>query len=392
MNLPTNTLAIASSSSAAPSSLIVINAVTANLFKDRNGGLSYYSARIGKNWNFQNSTALEFVSIIQRKFSKNNKFHGFFDPDSPHMAPRTIERFVDAKIDFNEMVKLFVDSACDEANEPGRGALTLGHLVFVHYKTQDDEDNAGRFLAVLLGDQGAFDFDKDLQPIDLNSINTNELRHAAMFDLTLFKATYPKNDGEAYLKFITGKSKSAFLKDAFGCEDYVPNKYSIEQVSKAVLDFLEDPTIPGERRLKILEGVASHLEVAAKKQIAVSIEEIQNVINRQLPLNSRKINGFTEFVNLGDYTISDRFQPTRQNASGLRKVEIEDPDGNFRCNVALGAIGFGDIDDGKTIKVDYKFEKITFPLTPYAQAIIKQILDDQEKNLTPESGSTSTAE
>lgn len=376
MNLPANTTAI--SASTTPSPLIVINAVTANLFKDRNEGLSYYSAKIGKPWNLQNSTALEFVSIIQKKFSRNNKFHGFFDPDSLHMAPRTIERFIDKKIDFYEMVKLFVDSACDEANQPGRGSLTLGHLVFVHYKTLNDEEDAGRFLAVLVGDQGAFEFDKDLQPIDLKSINTNELRHAAMFDLTLFRTTYPKNDGEAYLKFITGKSKSAFLKDAFGCEDYIPNQYSIDQVNKAVLDFLNDPAIPGERRLKILEQVVNHLEIAAKKQGAVSISEIQHVINKQLPPNSNKIDAFSEFVNLGDYTISDRFQPTRQNASHLRNVEITDPNGNFKCNVTLGAIGVESTDDGKIIKVDTKFENITLPLTPQAQAIIKQILGTQD--------------
>lgn len=111
MNLPANTMG--TPTTPAPAALIVIHAVTANLFKEKNGGLSYYNADIGKPWNLQSSTALEFVSIIQKKFSKNNKFHGFFDPDSLHMAPRTIVRFIDKKIDFNEMVRLFVDSACD---------------------------------------------------------------------------------------------------------------------------------------------------------------------------------------------------------------------------------------------------------------------------------------
>ncbi|MEE1917719.1 nucleoid-associated protein [Pseudomonas asiatica] len=193
---------------------------------------------------------------------------------------------------------------------------------------------------------------------------------------------FPKNDGEAYLKFITGKSKSAFLKDAFGCEDYIPNQYSIEQVNKAVLDFLDDPSIPSERRLKVLEQVVKHLDAAAKKQGAVSINEIQQVINKQLPLNSKKIDGFSEFVNLGNYIISDRFQPTRQNASYLNSVDITDPHGNFKCNVSLSAIGLGSSDDGKTIRVDRDFQTITLPLTPQAQSIIKQILGEYEVALT----------
>jgi nucleoid-associated protein YejK len=374
MNLPVSPNPVASQPHANLSSLIVINAVTADLFKDNIGNIPFYDARIGKNWNLENRTAIDFVSVIERKFAKNNKYHGFFDPESYHIAPRTLQQFVDNSIGFDDMVKAFVDNACVEANEVGRGSLTLGHLVMVHYKTQNDVEDAGRFLAVLVGDQGGFEFDSDLQPVDLKSINTSELRHAAMFDLTLFKETYPANDGDAYLKFIAGKSKSAFLQEAFGCGNYIPNKFSVEQVNKAVLDFLDDPIIPGARRLKILSEVTTYLEVAAKKKVAVSIDQIQQVINKSLPPESDKIDHFSGFVNLGDYTISERFQPTRQSAGLLKNVDIADPSGNFKCSVSLEAIGFDGSDDGKIIKVDNNLESITFPLTSQASAIIRQIL------------------
>lgn len=374
MNLPASPNPILPPATTNLSSMIVINAVTADLFKDRIGNIPFYDAKVGKNWDLGNRTAIDFVSVIERKFAKNNKYHGFFDPESYHIAPRTLQKFVDGLIGFDEMVKAFVDNACIEANEVGRGSLTLGHLVMVHYKTQDDAEDAGRFLAVLVGDQGGFEFDSDLQPVDLKSINTSELRHAAMFDLTLFKETYPINDGDAYLKFIAGKSKSAFLQEAFGCGNYIPNKFSVEQVNKAVLDFLDDPIIPGERRLKILSEVTAYLEVAAKKKTAVSIDQLQQVINKSLPVESEKIDQFSDFVNLGDYTISDRFQPTRQSAALLKSVDIADPNGKFKCSVSLEAIGFDGFDDGKTIKVDDNLESITLPLTPQASAIIRQIL------------------
>lgn len=379
MNLPASTSQLTSPSNSHLSSLTVINAVTADLFKDKIGNIPFYDAKIGKNWNLANRTAIDFVSVIERKFAKNNKYHGFFDPESYHIAPRTLQKFVDDSIGFDEMVKTFVDNACMEANEVGRGSLTLGHLVMVHYKTQNDIEDVGRFLAVLVGDQGGFEFDSDLQPVDLTSINTSELRHAAMFDLTLFKETYPKNDGDAYLKFIAGKSKSAFLQEAFGCGDYIPNKFSVEQVNKAVLDFLDDPIIPGARRLKILSEVTTYLEVAAKKQVAISIDQIQQVINKSLPIESDKIDQFSGFVNLGDYTISERFQPTRQSAGLLKNVEISDPSGNFKCSVSLEAIGFNSSNDGKTIKVDDSLESITLPLTPQASAIIRQILCESSR-------------
>lgn len=371
MNLPPSSKLFVASAS-----LTVLNAVTADLFRDRQSNSPFYAARIGTNWDLNSSTANEFVSVIERKFAKNNKYHGFFDPKSYHMAPKTLSKFVDGSISFDDLVKAFVKNACSEANEAGRGTLTLGHLVMVHYKTEDDEEDVGRFLAVLVGDQSGFEFDKNLQPADLKSINTNELRHAAMFDLTLFKETYPANDGDAYLKFIAGKSRSAFLQDAFGCGDYIPNKYSVEQVHAAVLDFLDDPIIPPERRLTILREVTSHLETAAKKQASVSISQIQQVINKFLPIDSEKKDGFGEFVNLGAYTISERFQPTRQSAAMLSHVEISAPNGDFKCSVNIEAIGFGS-DDEKMIKVDDDMESITLPLTPKAKGIIRQILGER---------------
>lgn len=357
--------------------MIVLNAITADLFKVQNGALAYYGAKIGKNWDLRKDTALGFVNVIERKFAKNNKFHGYFSPRNQHMAPVVLQSFVDGEIDFEQLVKAFVDSACDEANLPNRGALTLGHLVMVHYKTQSDVDDVGRFLAVLVGKQDGFDFDSDLQPVDLTSINTSELRHAAMFDLTLFKETFPRNDGDAYLKFITGKSRSVFLKDAFGCTDHIPNRDSVEQVSAAVLDFLNDSSIPEARRLKIVDSVTTHLVVAARKNISVSIQDIQKVINDALPLGSNKIDGFSGFVNDGGYTISERFQPTRASALILQNVEIADPKIGFKCSVNLQAISYDHAEDRKAITVDGDLTSINIPLTPQSREILKKILGEK---------------
>lgn len=377
LNMQKENMIIESFSQPSHSQMIVLNAITADLFKSQNKGLAYYDAKIGKSWDLSQDTAIEFVNVIEKKFAKNNKFHGYFSPENQHMAPKVLQEFVVGRLSFEELVKAFVDNACDEANSPTRGTLTLGHLVMVHYKTQNDPDDVGRFLVVLVGKQAGFDFDSNLQPVDLTSINTSELRHAAMFDLTLFKETFPLNDGDAYLKFITGKSKSAFLKDAFGCTDHVPNRDSVEQVGAAVLDFLDDPSIPESRRLRIVEGVTKHLMVAAKKNISVSIKDIQKVINDSLPYGSNKIDGFSEFVNEGNYTISERFQPTRVSAQLLQSVEIIDPKGGFKCSVNLEAISYTDADHKKHITVDSDLTSINIPLTPQARDVIKKILGEK---------------
>ena len=369
----------ASKSSLTGAGLKVISAKTADIKKESLNGITFYEATIGKSWDLSKETALDFVSVIERKFVSNNKFHGFFSPNSSHMAPQTLGNYIEKRINFDDMVKAFVDNACDMANLPGRGSLSLGHLVMVHYRTANDEGDTGRFLAVLVGKKGGYDFDSDLQPVDLSSINTSELRHAAMFDLTLFKETYPKNDGDAYLKFIAGKSKSDFLKDAFGCGDYVANKDSVQQVNQAVLDFLDDPAIPPQRRLQILQNVTVYLANAAKLKKAVSISQIEQVINKALPVGSDKIGAFGSFVNLQSYTISERFQPTRLAAEALKSVDINDPEGIFKCSINLQSIGYSDAKNSKPIVVDDELQFITLPLTAHASSIIKQILGEKAK-------------
>ncbi|MCY1441689.1 hypothetical protein D9M71_580160 [compost metagenome] len=154
----------------------------------------------------------------------------------------------------------------------------------------------------------------------------------------------------------------------------------MEQVNTAVLAFLDDPSIPAQRRLLIVEKVTSHLATAAKKNIAVSIRDIQQVINGSLPIGSQKIDSFSEFVNLGGYTISERFQPTRLSALSLKSVDITDPLGIFKCSVNLEAISYYDSETGKPIIVDGALQHITLPLTPQASAIIKQILGEKDNS------------
>lgn len=365
--------------------LTVLNAITADLFKAQIGGLAYYDATLGKTWDLNNDTAIDFVKVIESKFARNNKFHGYFAAGDRHMAPRNLLRFISEEISFVEMANAFVENACREANVPHRGSLTLGHLVMVHYKTMNEPDDVGRLLAVLVGKQEGYDFNSDLQPVDLTSINTSELRHAAMFDLTLFKESYPENDGDPYLKFITGKSRSGFFKDAFGCSDHIPNRDSVEQVNTAVLNFLDDPAIPSKRRLLIIEKVTSHLSIAAKNNTAVSIRNIEQVINKELPLGSNKIDGFSDYVNIGGYTISERFQPTRASAQLLQSVEISDPGMGFKCSVNLDAIGYADSSDKTSIIVDDALTTISLPLTPRAKSIIEQILGKKDEPDLPPS-------
>lgn len=374
-----NVIDVESESAELPEKLCVIAAQTADMFKSSIGGTSFYEANLGKKWDLSKQTAKEFINIIERKFARNNKLHGYFSSESPHMAPVILGKYIRQELKFEQVVKEFVDNALLVANEPGRGSLMLGHLVFVHYKDGTEPDDIGRFLAVLVGKQAGFDFNSDLEPVNLTSINTSELRHAAMFDLTLFDIIYPGNDGDSYVKFIAGKSRSDFLRDAFGCGDYIPNKNSVEELNRALQDFLGNSSLKKGLRQAIIESVKDHLAHAASKQLPVTLDEVQQVINKKLPNNAEETDRFKEFVNNGGYTVSAVFQPTRSSAEKIHNVEINDPTGNFKCTVTLGAIGYMSAAEQKPVKVDDNLEYITLPLTTEAREAIRKMLGNSDE-------------
>lgn len=109
--------------------------------------------------------------------------------------------------------------------------------------------------------QSAYDFDSDkLTPTRLNPINTDALRQAAMFDLTLFEASYPENKGDSYVHFLQGKSKSDFFKDSLGCRHDSDNKRSIQQLFSAIDIFASKNSLGRVLRDTIDNEVKSLLE------------------------------------------------------------------------------------------------------------------------------------
>ncbi|EOL3825930.1 nucleoid-associated protein [Escherichia coli] len=145
-----------------------------------------------------------------------------------------------------------------------------GSVVFIHYKSTEPED-LGKLLIVMVDKQSAYDFDSDkLTPTRLNPINTDALRQAAMFDLTLFEASYPENKGDSYVHFLQGKSKSDFFKDSLGCRHDSDNKRSIQQLFSAIDIFASKNSLGRVLRDTIDNEVKSLLEKNQKINTEIS--------------------------------------------------------------------------------------------------------------------------
>ncbi|EAP7689382.1 hypothetical protein ELT95_24090, partial [Salmonella enterica] len=300
--------------------------------------------RLGEAWDLKNEVTSEFIARIEKKFSRKNKFHNFLDSDkNPSSIPTILKKYINKNNEFIELSRAIIEKLKYNANNESRVAqLQGGSVVFIHYKSAEPED-LGKLLIVMVDKQSAYDFDSDkLTPTRLNPINTDALRQAAMFDLTLFEASYPENKGDSYVHFLQGKSKSDFFKDSLGCRHDSDNKRSIQQLFSAIDIFASKNSLGRVLRDTIDNEVRSLLEKKSKDKNgnkSVKIEDISNIIDKCLT-DSHKCKGtFVDFVNLNGFQIDPQFEPTPKAAESALTIEVADNDNNFKLKIMRGAIG-----------------------------------------------------
>lgn len=341
-------------------SMFVVAAITAGLERDTTLTGAPFDVSMGKPWDLSNQTALDFIVRIEERFRKKNKFHGYFANPTSSSTPVNLRSYIDAKASFVQTAEQIMIGLKRVGNAVERGNLVGGNVVIVHYKATSDVDDIGRFLVVLVSKKSGFDFDTDLQPKKLNPIDTDALRQAALFDLNLFSVSYPKNDGDSYLHFIDGKSKSGFFKEALGCQDATPNKESVSNLFQAVNAFISECGLPRSKREKIVSKVAEHLKQRASDKKPTGLNEIQQVIDKELPVNHVKKGKFCVFVNEQKYQINSVFEPTLPDASKGESVEISDISRNFSVKVKISSLGYEG--SGKPVLLDDDLGYIRIPL------------------------------
>ncbi|WP_342230235.1 nucleoid-associated protein, partial [Yersinia enterocolitica] len=218
-----------------PNEFVAVSAVTAQLDKGSSGTLE---AKVGRLWNLNNAVSNDFINKIELKFRRKNKFHNFLTKDElPNSIPTLLRKYIGDKLKFKTLVQSILSKIKVIVSNDGRilSGLKNNNIIFIHYKTTGDESDFGRLLIVMVDKKSGFDFESvALTPKKLSPIDTDALRQAALFDLTLFDITYPDNNGESYVKFIQGKSKSDFFKDALGCKREIDNNRSIQELFDAI--------------------------------------------------------------------------------------------------------------------------------------------------------------
>lgn len=340
------------------------NALTATLTVVPGEAGPVFEAVTGNPWTLDVDDVKAFITQIERKFKLKRKNHSYIAENRlPFSTASLLNRYNKGEIEFPQLVESFMGNLKNEATLNKRRPAG-GSVIFIHYHKDNEHDSLGRMFVIMVDNNSVFNFDKDLVPQKLPSIDIDTLRQAALIDLTLFDTLYPERNGEPYVQFITGKSSSNFFKIALGCTDELDNNKSIEEVRVALTDFSKHLKLPTSARVKLLESF-SQLMTDKNKSVTnktITLKELEQVVDKILPEDSKGKGKFEQFALLGDYKINEFFEPSRVSSGQFEKVTLKDTENDYTCNISVGIIS-DDVNSGSKVIYDKQEERLIIRLS-----------------------------
>lgn len=358
-----------------PPKFLVAGAITASLERNREAEGNPFKYQMGETWDLTSNVSTDFVEQIQKKFKRKNKFHSYFSGLPSNKTPENLKKLIAGEIEFLPLAREVVKTLTSTANESESPNLVGGNIVLMHYKFFGEEDDSGRLMIVMVDRKGAFEFEKGtLKPRRLQPIDTEALRQAAVFDLTLFNEIYPEKEGSTYLQFIEGKSKADFFKTALGCDFTVTNQQSVVNVFEAIKQFASINKLKLHVHKKITEKVAEHIENNIGKQI--SIKTIQQLVDGGLPAGHELSGKFAKFANENGFKINAVFEATRQSYDKGISIKITDFQSNYSVQVKAASLGYAGSD--KPVIVDNDLTYLKIPLSESDKENIRLTIGSRE--------------
>ena len=332
--------------------LIAVGAITGEFITEP--GSVELNHRVGEPWPVNEEISFNLISEVEKKFKRKNKYHSYYEENTSSASPqRRLIRYINDELPLEQLANMFMSDLVSSAEDIGVTQVAGGNVVFMHYKTNGDENDLGRLLVIMANRKDGFDFDGNLVPTSSTHINLDALRQAALFDLTLFDSTYPnKPEQDTYLKFIKGNSTAQFFQRSFGCVVRADNKRSTEQLYEALDRFQQVNRLSESFYEQARASVERHLEEAARTKSPVSATTLYTAIESKLPDNSLLRGTFSSFVNERGFEINDHIEPTNQNIEAEKWVNISTADNSFSAKLYKQRIG----GDGDGEDVEYNPE------------------------------------
>lgn len=343
--------------------LIAISAMTTQFITQADE----LEAKLGNLWPENDEVSFKLITEVERKFKSKNKYHSYFSENNGlNSAPVILKKYVKGDVNFSRLVEKFMKSLISAARDVGARKITGGNIVFMHYKTFGDSEDIGRLLAIWVTKKDGFNFDEvNLLPKDTSHLNLDAMRQAALFDLTLFNDLYPNIPStDTYLKFIQGASTGEFFKIAFGCDiKNVGNVDSVNNLRQAISDFQDKHDLSNDFYTNASDKVEVMLCKAQKSGMPISLPDLCDAVNDEVPIGSIVRGTFSSFINSNGYEINHHIEPTLNSVKAGQSIDLIAKDKSFTAKILkkqIGSVGSGQV-------VEYEDGRLTFIISDEKQ-------------------------
>lgn len=351
----------------------VINAIAYQgtpILDDENNNWNFTK---GNSWDCTSASVITFVDKVNNKIKGAGKEHTSFQKTAiPIEFPLLLKSYKKSNqdvVNFEYFVHTFINGKLKDNIKSSRfdeGVV----IVFVHFT--DDNSGDESFLVLMLKNTGALQFTKDLQIKDIDVIDLKQFVQGCKVDVKRFIEKYPLKDNDDidnHVSFIRGIGDIRdYFKKALLSEDVVTNKKSTENINLAVESFMLKNNLNRDER----ENVKSSLYAFSmeKKGQIVTPEQIENIIDKHLPLDKNDIKKtFVDFMNTHKYEVNDEFE---MKELIIKKLVFLDLDIGF-AKINLKTSSLGAINSEKKAIFNSDTRELTITTTINSQKQIDEI-------------------
>ncbi|MDA0107812.1 nucleoid-associated protein [Vibrio sp. La 4.2.2] len=354
-------------STVATGGLLALHAKTVQLNKGENK--ASIDEIVGSNWTIEeDSVSYNFIRDVEAKFKRKNKFHSFYDQNSPTLTNALLAyaKSNATSVDFDKLVKVLTTSLKTELFKV-LGSTNSSSIVFTHYKDvlSNSEFDLGRLLVVMVDKKDGFDFTDDhkLYPKKAAHINLTAMKQAVRIDLQMFHDSFPINESKPYLKFIRGNSSAEYFRTAFGCVEKVDNGESLENLYKAIEEFATRHNLDRRFESKAQEALDLMLDdlLNDKSRSSFSIDEAGRVIESAAPKSLKLEGTFVKFVNEEEKPINHFIEPTKGQVEKQRWIDFSDSSSGIIAKALRPTIGVPN--SGETFEYNESNGRISWLIT-----------------------------
>lgn len=277
---------------------------------------------------------------------------------------------------FEEILKLAKDS----------NFATGSKILFAFY-----EDGTGdrHLLIALIKQKGGIQLTQDYEPIDTETLDMQKLSHAAeikcteYLDITAYEASHFASEGDAeeefeyqpYLSFMSKRDADGaadYFIDALGCELHRSSKKSTEVVIKAAHEICKNNKELRPYANLAKEAVRAYLKEQLEKNLPATLEEIKEVIKRQVPIeHGHYFDDFVETMNGGKYKVPAEFNVSGETLEKLSRFTLKDNG----VEIKFDKEDFGTGENSK-IKFNKEEKSIRIKLTDKQIAALEKLLKE----------------